>query len=81
MKTLTLKNLTHYAGVRDGAIVEFPNSAYYYMKVCTCRGEGGVVNLHTGELLTKVDLEANYLGVNCHVVADNIEEFLREDEN
>lgn len=76
-----MKNLTHYAGVRDGAIVEFPNSAYYFMKVCTRRGEGGVVNLYTGELLTKLDLEMDSLGVNCHVVADNIEEFLREDEN
>lgn len=75
-----MENTTHFASVRDSAVIQFPKSAYYFMKVCTRRGEGGVVNLWTGELLTKLDLEMDGLGVYCHVVADSLDEFVREDE-
>lgn len=72
--------IVHYASVKDGAIVQFPFSAYYFLKVCTRRGEGGVVNLWTGELLTKSDLETDGLGVYCKVISDSLDKFVTEGE-
>ena len=72
--------MEHYASVSDGAIITFPTSAYYYMKVCDRNGRGGVVRLATGEYLDKQQLEADGLGTFCKVVADDIETFLRIDE-
>lgn len=75
--------MVHYASVQDGAIVQFPFSAYYFMKVCTRDGHGAIVNLLTGELLFARELEADNLGHYCKVIADSFEfvdEFVREDE-
>ena len=70
----------HYASVQDGAVVQFPFSAYYFMKVCTRDGHGAVVNLWTGELLFARELEADNLGHYCKVITDSLDEFVREDE-
>lgn len=75
-----MENIIHFSSAKDGAVVQFPFSAYYFMKVCTRRGEGGVVNLWTGELLTKTDLETDGLGVYCKVISDSLDKFVREDE-
>lgn len=74
-----MSEITHYASVKDGAIIQFPFSAYYFMKVCSRDGIGAVVNLFTGELLNKNHLMQDNLGLYCKVVADNIESFLQED--
>lgn len=75
-----MENIVHFASVKDGAVVQFPFSAYYFMKVCTRRGEGAVVNLWTGELLTKTDLENDGLGIYCKVVSDSLDRFVADDE-
>lgn len=75
-----MSEIVHYASVQDGAVVQFPFSAYYFMKVCTCDGHGAVVNLWTGELLFARELERDNLGCYCKVVADSLDEFAREDE-
>ena len=75
-----MSEIVHYASVKDGAVVQFPFSAYYFMKVCTRRGEGGVVNLWTGELLTKINLETDGLGVYCKVISDSLDKFITEGE-
>lgn len=75
-----MENKVHFASVKDGSVVQFPFSAYYFMKVCTRHGEGAVVNLWTGELLTKTDLEVDGLGVYCNVVSDSLDHFIADDE-
>lgn len=75
-----MNEIVHYASVNDSAVIQFPSSAYYFMKVCTRRGEGGVVNLWTGELLTKTDLETDGLGVYCKVISDSLDKFVTEGE-
>ena len=75
-----MSEIIHYASVQDGAVVQFPFSAYYFMKVCTRDGRGAVVNLWTGELLFNEHLEQDNLGHYCKVVADSLDEFVREDE-
>lgn len=75
-----MNEITHFGSVKDGAIIQFPFSTYYFMKVCSRDGIGAVVNLFTGELLNKTHLMQDNLGLYCKVVADNIENFLRENE-
>lgn len=72
--------IEHFGSVKDGAIIQFPFSAYYFMKVCSRDGVGAVVNLFTGELLFNQHLEQDKLGHYCKVVADSLDEFVREDE-
>lgn len=66
--------------VRDGAIVMFPNSAYYWIKVCGRDGIGGVVNLAKGLYIPVRDLNKNGLGEKVTVVAKNLDDLLFEDE-
>ena len=73
-------DLIHIASVRDGAIVEFPHSAYAYMKVCGPDGNGAVVRLSGGLLLTYRELEKRDLGVFCRVIANNVDELYREED-
>ena len=72
--------MVHYASVKDGSIIEFPTSAYYYMKVCDRNGQGGIVRLSTGEYLSRAQLLLDGLGEYCKVVADDIEKLLIEEE-
>lgn len=72
--------IVHFASVKDGSIIQFPFSACYFMKVCSRDGIGAVVNLFTGELLNKTHLMQDNLGLYCKVVANDVEEFLREEE-
>ena len=66
--------------VRDGAIVMFPGSAVYWMKVCGRDGIGGVVNLHKGLYIAVRDLVRYELGERVTVVAMNLDDLLFEDE-
>ena len=50
-------DIVHIGSVKDGSIVMFPFSAYYFMKVCNpSTGVGGVVELFHGAYLTYDDL-------------------------
>lgn len=72
---------THIASVQDGAIVCFPHSAYYFMKVCDRSGTGGVVRLSRGLYIATNDLAYYGLDTNVQVVADSLDDFLMGDEN
>lgn len=71
-------NLVHIASVTDGAIVSFPHSAYAYMKVCDSNGIGGVVRLSTGSYIPTRELEAEGLGLKCHVDFPTIDRMYAE---
>lgn len=71
--------IVHYASVNNSAVVQFPSSAYYFMKVYARDGHGAIVNLWTGELLFEQELERDNLGCYCKVVADSLDEFVREE--
>ena len=76
--------MEHFGFVRDGSVVEFPNSAYLYMKVCDRNGNGGIVCLATGEYFNRQQLIADGLGEFCKVVASDIEKYIvmtEEDED
>lgn len=73
------KNLIHFGFAPDGAIIEFPHSAYVYMKVCSVDGIGAVVRLSGGLYLTKADLNKRDLGEYCRVIAKNLDEYYREE--
>lgn len=75
-----MSEIVHYAIVKDGAVVQFPFSAYYFMKVSTRDDHCAIVNLWTGELLFSRHLEQDNLGHYCKVVANSLDEFVREDE-
>ena len=74
-----MSNLVHIGLVLDGAVIEFPHSAYIYMKVCSDDGIGAVVRLSGGLYLTKNDLIKRDLGVMCRVLAKNLDEYYREE--
>lgn len=75
------KELVYISTVKDGSIVMFPNSAYYFMKICNpYTGIGGVVELFHGAYLTYDDLEKRELGVYCRVYYDNLDKLFRKDE-
>lgn len=59
--------MVRLCSVPDGAIICFPHSARYYMKVCDKNGVGGVVALDNGMYVKARDL--GYLGFS----ADNVE--------
>ena len=66
--------MEHFASVHDGAVVVFPHSFHYYMKVCTGQGQGGVVDIATGRLYNKHEIEQWGYGTQCTVVAKNLRE-------
>ncbi len=71
---------THISNAWDGAIVQFPASACFFMKVCGRDGIGGVVNLHNGLYLPVRALEKEGLGEKVAIVAMNLDDFLMGDE-
>jgi hypothetical protein len=73
--------MEHYGFARDGAIIQFPNSARYFMKV-TRRYDGtsGVVDILKGEYIPNYDLAKYELGPQAIIIANSLEEFVtRED--
>lgn len=63
----------HVSFIPDGAVIEFPHSAYVYLKVCDRNGKGGVVRLYHGEYIAVSDLEHEGLGTQAKVVADDLD--------
>ncbi len=74
------KELWHYHRVKNGAVVQFPTSACYFMKVSTDGGYEAIINLYTGELLFDVELDRKKLGMLCTIVAQSLDDFSRENE-
>ena len=74
-----MNELIHIGFVPDGAVIEFPHSAYIYMKVCSADGMGAVVRLFGGLYLTMSDLDKRDLGVMCRVLATNLDEYYRKE--
>lgn len=74
-----MSELIHIGFVPDGAVIEFPHSAYIYMKVCSVDGIGAIVRLSGGLYLTMNDLVKRDLGVFCRVLANNLDEYYREE--
>lgn len=69
----------HVSSIKDGAIIAFPHSACYYMKVCDRNGKGGVVRLFRGEYIAVSDLDREGLGTQAKIVADDIDKLYTED--
>ena len=65
----------------DGAILEFPYSACYFMKVSNpCTGAGAVVDLFYGTYYTYADLKQRGVGQYCKVIYKNLDALYWEDE-
>ena len=69
-----MENLIYFASAHDGAIVFFPGNWHYFMKVCDGQGQGGVIDLVTGKLYHKADLEKWKYGTLCRITAKNLDE-------
>lgn len=65
---------------KEGSIVTFPHSAHYYMKVSDGMWKTGVVRLFDGHFIPTTELYKEGLGDMCKVVADNLDQFYREEE-
>ena len=73
--------IIHVGAAPDGAILEFPFSACYFMKVCNpYSGVGGVVELLRGAYFTYADLEKRGVGQYCKIVYKNLDALYREDK-
>jgi hypothetical protein len=76
-----MDEIIHVGAAPDGAILEFPFSACYFMKVCSpYTGVGGVVELFHGAYFTYADLEKRGLGQYCKVLYKNLNALYYEDE-
>ena len=72
---------THIGNVWDGAIVRFPASARFFMKVChKDSGAYGVVDISNGEYIYSKELDNRGFGMRVTVVAINLEDFVTEEE-
>lgn len=71
--------MTHIGMVIDGAIVQFPHSARYFMKVCDSHtGTGGVVDIFKVEFIPTNRLESYGLGMQVEILAETIDEFFQK---
>lgn len=70
--------MEYFASIPDGAVITFPSKPHFYMKVCTGQGEGGVVDLVTGRLYLKQEIDNFPLGGNCTQVSQNLREHFRK---
>lgn len=77
----TIVKMEHYGFAPDGAIIQFPNSARYFMKV-TRRydGTGGVVDINKGEYIPNYDLAKYELGPQATIIANSLDEFVTEED-
>lgn len=70
--------MMHVGFAPDGSVVQFKNSALYFLKVCDSCGSGGVVEIGTGWFIPtgKIWEELGcepYVGV----IADSLDNFYR----
>lgn len=76
-----MNEIIHVSAAPDGAILEFPFSACYFMKVCNpYTGVGGVVELLRGAYFTYADLEKRGVGQYCKVIHKDLDALYYEDE-
>ena len=76
-----MNKIIHVSAALDGEILEFPNSACYFMKVSNpYTGAGGVVELVEGAYYTYADLEKRGVGQYCKVLYKNLDALYWEDE-
>lgn len=76
-----MNEIIHVSAAPDGAILKFPFSACYFMKVCNpYTGVGGVVELLRGAYFTYADLEKRGVGQYCKVIHKNLDALYYEDE-
>lgn len=76
-----MNELIHVNDAPDGAILEFPHSACYFMKVSNpVTGAGAVVELLCGEYYTYADLKQRVVGQYCKVIYKNLDDLYFEDE-
>lgn len=72
--------MIHISSVKDGSVIAFQCSIYYWMKVCWRNGSSGVVNLHNGLYIPVCDLIRYGFGEKVTIVANSLDELYREDE-
>lgn len=70
--------MMHVGFAPDGSVVQFKNSASYFLKVCDSCGSGGVVKMDSGKFIPtgKIWEELGcepYVGV----IADSLDNFYR----
>lgn len=76
-----MNEIIHVSAAPDGAILEFPFSTCYFMKVCNpYTGVGGVVELFYGAYFTYADLEKRGVGQYCKVIHKDLDALYYEDE-
>lgn len=76
-----MNELIPVSAAPDGAILEFPHSACYFMKVHNpYTGAGAVVELLYGAYYTYADLEQRGVGQYCKVIYKNLDALYFEDE-
>ena len=76
-----MNKIIHVSAALDGEILEFPNSACYFMKVSNpYTGVGGVIELVEGAYYTYADLEKRGGGQYCKVIYKNLDALYFEDE-
>lgn len=72
---MRFNNLIHISAAKDGSIVMFPSSAYYWMKVCNpTTGIGGVVNLGKSTYYPVSELETQGIGLYCKQIFNDLDE-------
>lgn len=65
-----------------GAIVQFPSSARYFMRVAHHdEDKNGVIDIATGEYIPFSELNERRLGMEARIVAMNLEDFVTDKEN
>ena len=72
---------THISNAWDGAIVRFPHSTRFFIKVGSKDGVGGVVDINKGQFISVRDLRDHGLGTQVSIVAMNLEDFTTDKEN
>ena len=72
---------THIGNAWDGAIVRFPASARFFMKVCQrSTGLGGVVDITNGEYIPTNELDKYALGQQVMIIAMNLDDFTTDED-
>jgi len=71
---------THIGHAWDGAIVRFPSSSDFWMKVCDKDGCGGVVCLRNGLYIPTRKLTDSKLGTYVTICAMNLEDFCTDND-
>lgn len=62
-----------------GAVIEFPHSAFDYLRVSDGTMLGAIVKLYNGEAIPIKELHKRALGNQCYIVANSVDELYREE--